>query len=167
MKKLILILKKIFKYSVLTYALYMIILVIILLVVFGIICSKKINSEFKPNCQLDTKWVSDNPDIFFTVTDDGKHNICLGEFNLNSKIINVKLTIGPGRDSSMIVDDYDAMVINNFEYDPKIELFRGDCEFHETKCVVTITESYINDINVDDVIEFKRVDELPEWAVTE
>lgn len=162
MKKFILIIKKILQYSVIMCVIYIIISAVILLIIFGLISSKKINSEFKPNYQLNSKWVSDNPDIFFIVTDDGEHKMCLGEFSLNSKIINVYVTFGLGRDCRMFVDDYDAIVSNNFEYDPKTKLFRGDCKFYETKCIVTITETFIDSLHVDDKITFKRVEELPD-----
>ena len=36
------------------------------------------DSDIKPRNQLNTNWVSENPDIFFTVLEDEGYYLCLG-----------------------------------------------------------------------------------------
>jgi len=158
MKKLILILKKIFEYSVIVYALHIIISAFVLIIIFGIITSNKNDIKFKPSRQLNSIWASANPNVEFSVNNAK----CFGKFKFNERTINIIVTFGPGRDDSITVEDYDAMIINNFEYSPKTQLFEGSCKFYKTKCVVTITESYMDNIKVSDKITFvckKRVTE--------
>lgn len=85
------------------------------------------NSKFKPTRQVDSSWICANPNIEFTV----KEGKCFGELKLNEKTVNVKVLFGPGLDYSMTVNDYDAIVINDFKYDSKTELFSGYCKFSE------------------------------------
>jgi len=125
---------------------------IFLLITYGRIGVSKSDSKFKPPRQLSSVWASANPTIDFAVN-NGK---CFGELKFNDKTVNVQVLFDPGRGKYMSVEDYDAMVINNFKYSPKTQLFVGSCKFYEKKCVVTITESNVDGIKVGDKIVFER-----------
>jgi len=118
----------------------------------GIINSNINNSEFKATRQVDSSWICANPNIKFTVTDGN----CFGELKLYEKTVNVDLLFGPGHDSSMIIVDYDAVENNNLVLSADDILVRGKCKFSKNKCVVTVTESHIDSIKVDEKITFVR-----------
>lgn len=120
------------------------------------------DSDVKPRNRLNTNWVSDNPRIFFTVTQGEGHKDCLGRLEDSDKIYNIAMDFDFGREVNII--DYDILKENDFVMKSKYILVKGDCKFSEKKCVVTITESNIDSLKVDDKITFKLVEELPDWA---
>lgn len=125
------------------------------------------HSDVKPVQQVNTIWVSENPDIFFTVTEKDElkgYNICYGILKTSEKNYNISMEFGYGFDSRVNITDYDILKKNNFIYKLEAILVRADCKFSEKKCTLKVTESSIDGIEVDDKITFKKVDELPDWA---
>jgi hypothetical protein len=121
------------------------------------------DNEVKPRNRLNTKWVSDNPTIFFTVTKDEGYSVCLGNLVNSEKSYSIELDFDYGRDVNII--DYDILKKNNFVRKINDDVIaRGDCKFSEDKCIVTITETHVDSLKVDDKITFNRVEELPDWA---
>jgi len=123
-----------------------------------------LDSDVKPRNQDNTKWVSENPKIYFIVTKDEPTgcNSCMGKLNVSEKSYNIDMDFDYGRGVNIL--DYDIMEKNNFIYRMEAILIRADCKFSEKKCTIKVTESSIDGIEVDDKITFKKVDELPDWA---
>jgi len=89
----------------------------------------------RPTCYPNTKWISNNPNIYFQViSDENFGNI--GEFNINNKVITIKMVFdyGPG---VKIVDNNIIEKINN---STEAALITGHCKFSKTKLIVTIDE---------------------------
>ena len=125
-------------------------------------CTDK--SDLKPIYRLNTKWVSENSDIYFVVSEDGDNTVCLGALKENEKPYNIIMEFNFGVDKRVFIRDYDALKKNNFIYEETQLLAKADCDFSEEKCVIKITESSLDSIEVGDKITFNLVDELPEWA---
>ena len=146
----------IFKSSLSIFAL----IIFVLLILFGIIVlilemvlsAQTKNNIFKPDRQPNTSWVCTDPDIKFAVKDAK----CFGEYKLLSQTINVIVFFDPGRSENFSVCDYDDMLKNNYEYSDNSHLFSGTCKFYEKKCIVTVTETNIDSINLGDKITFQR-----------
>ena len=77
------------------------------------------HSDVKPVQQVNTIWVSENPDIFFTVTEKDElkgYNICYGILKTSEKNYNISMEFGYGFDSRVNITDYDILKKNNFIY---------------------------------------------------
>lgn len=133
--------------------------IILLMVLSLILVSCDMDSDVKPRNQFNTKWVSENPDIFFTVAEQEG---CSGVLNTSEQSYNIMMDFDFGRDVNII--DYDTLKENNFVVKTNQILVRADCKFSEKKCIITVTESVIDSIKVNDKITFNRVEELPDWA---
>lgn len=119
------------------------------------------HNDVKPRNRLDTKWVCENPKIFFTVTKEDDVKTCVGALCYDKTHYKVSFSFDFGNDVNII--DYDAA--NSTEgFQQEHILARANCTFSEEKCEMKITESSIDGINVDDEITFNLVEELPEWA---
>lgn len=112
--------------------------------------------------QVNTTWVSENPDIFFTMTEN---NDCYGILKTSEKNYNISMEFGYGFDSGVNIIDYDVLKKNNFVRDIYNDIIlRADCKFSEDKFTSTVTDSFIDSIKAGEKITFNRVEELPDWA---
>ena len=136
--------------------------ILILMILSLTLVSWDMDSDIKPRNQLNTNWVSENPDIFFTVLEDEGYYLCLGTLKDSEKSYNIELDFDFGREVNIV--DYDILQKNNFVYKTEDLMVRADCKFSEKKCIITVTESVIDSIKVNDKITFNRVEELPDWA---
>ena len=121
-------------------------------------------NDVKPRNQDDTIWVSENPDIFFTVADaeKGGYTVCLGILKTSEIIYNIEMDFDYG--SGVTIHDYNILKKNNFIYQMEDIILRADCDFSKNECNVTVTESFIDSIKADDEITFNKADKLPDWA---
>ncbi len=138
--------------------------VIFTIILSLMLVSCDLDSDVKPRNQDNTKWVSEDPNIYFTVTKNEVKgcNSCKGKLKISNKCYRIGMDFDYGRDVNIL--DYDIMEKNNFIYKLEAILIRADCKFSEKKCTLKVTESSIDGIEVDDKITFKKVDELPDWA---
>ena len=118
------------------------------IVSFVILSSCDMHDDVKPRNQDDTRWITADQNIFFSVMYDGNYNICF-EFDYGS---------------GLIISDYDMLTENDFLVDMNQILLRAKCDFGKKKCTAEVTESSIDSISVGDKIAFYVVDELPDWA---
>ena len=121
-----------------------------------------IHNDVKPGRRVNTKWVSEEPEIFFVVAEDNDYYTCLGTLKDSQKLYNIDMSFDYGKDVNII--DYDVLKENNFVLKEEHILAKATCDFSEEKCVIKITKSSLDSIKVGDKITFNLVDELPEWA---
>lgn len=119
-----------------------------------ILVSCNMDNDVKPMNQLNTKWVSKNPDVFFTVTKDKGYNVCVGKLKTSQKNYSIMFDFDEGREVNII--DYDIFEKNNYLSTMEDLIARGDCKFSKDKCIVTIKQSYIDSIKVGDRITFVK-----------
>lgn len=93
----------------------------------------------RPSDYPNTKWVSKNPDIYFTVAKETIPNEpdMLGEIKVNNEVIPVQISFNTNNSISVLYYYED----DDHEY---TEVFVGKCKFEKKKCIVTdlfITDS--------------------------
>lgn len=126
------------------------------------IFSCDIHNDVKPGRRLNTKWVSEDPEIFFIVAEDNNYYTCLGTLKDSDKIYNINMSFDYGKDVNII--DYDVLKENNFVLKEEHILAKATCTFAKENCEIKITKSSLDSIEVGDKITFNLVEELPEWA---
>ena len=136
--------------------------VFLAIVLSAILSSCDMSDDVKPRNQDDTKWITADQNIYFSVMYDGNYNTCLGALETTETVYNISLEFDYG--SGLIISDYDMLKDNNFLVDVNQILLRAECNFDKDKCTVEVTKSFIDSISVGDKITFYLVDELPDWA---
>ena len=133
-----------------------IVALVIAVSVLGVICTLKYMAYNKvkktylsPDCQLNTIWMY--KDIVFSVERESKR---LGKVKIGSNILNIKALFGKGFDKSITL-------VNNDEN----TILSGYCDFKKDSFTMEVSISSIDYIKVGDKITFKKVDELPDWAI--
>ena len=114
-------------------------IIIIVLTLIGIImllsCCVDFYYDKRPNNYDNTKWVSSDPDIWFTVN----KNECFGEITIDGVTMETQIffDFGTGVDFKHL-----RTLENQFDYyKDDYYYFRGSCKFDEYKLVVTITDN--------------------------
>lgn len=109
------------------------------------------NKDYKPKLQANTIWKCTDPDIEFEVN----NYKCFGKVRINSEIINLQIVFGPGMSKRIKVKDIHT---DDFAKDKyySTTIFKGDCKFYESKCIVKVTESNVDNIKVGDKITFVK-----------
>ena len=136
--------------------------VFLAIVLSAILSSCDMHNDVKPRNQDDTRWITVDQNIFFSVMYDGDYNICLGVLKTTETVYHISLEFDYG--SGLIISDYDMLKENHFLVDMNQILLRAECHFDKEKCTAKVTESFIDSISVGDKITFHLVDELPDWA---
>ena len=133
-----------------------IVALVIAISVLGAICTLKYMAYNKvkktylsPDCQLNTIWMY--KDIVFSVERESER---LGKVKIGSNILNIKALFGKGFDTSITL-------VNNDEN----TILSGYCDFKKDSFTMEVSISSIDYIKVGDKITFKKVDELPDWAI--
>ena len=136
--------------------------VFLAIVLSAILSSCDMHDNVKPRNQDDTRWITADQNIFFSVMYDGNYSICLGALKTTETVYHISLEFDYG--SGLIISDYDMLTENDFLVDMNQILLRAKCDFDTKKCTAEVTESSIDSISVGDKITFHVVDELPDWA---
>lgn len=136
--------------------------VFLAIVLSALLSSCDMHDDVKPRNQDDTKWITVDQNIFFSVMYDGDYTICLGVLKTTETVYHISLEFDYG--SELIISDYDMLKENDFLVDMNQILLRAECDFDKKKCTAEVTESFVDDISVGDKITFHLVDELPDWA---
>ena len=136
--------------------------VFLAIVLSALLSSCDMHDDVKPRNQDDTKWITVDQNIFFSVMYDGDYTICLGVLKTTETVYHISLEFDYG--SGLIISDYDMLKENDFLVDMNQILLRAECDFDKEKCTAEVTESFIDSIRVGDKITFYLVDELPDWA---
>ncbi len=130
-------------------------LLIIFLLIIGLFklieSSKSENKDYKPIRQKNTIWKCTNPDIEFEVMDHG----CFGKMKLDSETTNLQIVFGHEMDRSIKVKNIHSDNIHQDKYNSTL-VFWGDCKFYESKCIVKVTETNVDNIKVGDKITFVK-----------
>ena len=136
--------------------------VLLAIVLSAFLSSCDMHDDVKPRNQDDTRWITVDQNIFFSVMYDGNYNICLGALKTTKTVYNISLEFDYG--SGLIISDYDMLKENDFLVDMNQILLRAECDFDKKKCTAEVTESFVDGISVGDKITFHLADELPDWA---
>ena len=108
--------------------------IIIVLTLIGIImllsCCVDFYYDKRPNNYDNTKWVSSDPDIWFTVN----KNECIGEITIDGITTEIAVIF----DFGMGVDFSLSLIPTNHIEKEEYFLFGGSCKFNEKKLVVTV-----------------------------
>lgn len=118
----------------------------ILVVIITLFCTGcwKPNYDNEPSNMPGTRWVSENPDIWFEIPEDrpedGRY---YGELTLGGEKVRVKITFGYFAPEIYIVR-WDKEVETNEDeidtgvYETDIPLVKGECDYQSDKCIVTL-----------------------------
>ena len=136
--------------------------VFLVIVLSALLSLCDMHDDVKPRNQNDTRWITVDQNIFFSVMYDGDYTICLGVLKTTETVYHISLEFDYG--SELIISDYDMLKENDFLVDMNQILLRAECDFDKEKCTAEVTESFIDSIRVRDKITFYLVDELPDWA---
>ena len=121
------------------------------------------NTEYCPRAQINSIWCTEDENIYFTNKKFGM----FGELFLENSQCHISVKFGPGRSNIASFKNYDKIIEANFISDPSFELFCGETKYFKDKCIIKITYSYLDNIDVGDKITFYKTDTLPDWADTD
>jgi hypothetical protein len=105
----------------------------------------------RPADYPNTKWVSTDPDICFTVDDEGEVS---GQLIINEKIINIKVQFTRFEDVFFVEAD------KQDEFNTELYVLTGECKFRKKKMVVKVEQYYLNELEDVAEITFVRMDKL-------
>lgn len=110
---------------------YLITIISVLLCCSGCIIKNPYYGK-RPLDYPNTKWVSDDPDIYFTVAEESIQNKprMLGEIKANNETIPIQVSFNTNNSISVLY--YYESGENKYT-----EVFAGKCKFEKEKCVVT------------------------------
>ena len=131
------------------------IIITMILVCFTSCVSPLWNPPIKQN---NTYWVEESYKLYFYV-DENEPYSTVGYMQEGVKI---RLAFGYDDRSIIFSDD----VYNKEDaLGPNAIILEGDCDFSKEQYKMTITESTVDFISIDEQMIFTRVKELPDWAV--
>lgn len=84
--------------------------VFLAIVLSAILSSCDMHDDVKPRNQDDTRWITADQNIFFSVMYDGNYNICLGALKTTETVYHISLEFDYG--SGLIISDYDGSLRN-------------------------------------------------------